>query len=253
MKLQFKIKDQYLLIHALRQNELPFESWEKLQNRIWEKFPRAFYLLSSHPEVIFSGKDYSKSFEEVLKELRLLIKESLESKEFKKLKRETEEYLTFVVKQWQKNEKNALSILEDLSGLEMPDIKVTVLITHPKLRNGIAVPTLNFIGWGHSEEWKNYSTVYLCHEIMHFLTKNTKIMHALIHLMVDNELRVRLNKKGNYFSHKKLGKDVPHYFKEIQDLEKKIYPFWKEYLKDRKGRNIIDLEKEINKEIKRHQ
>ena len=129
-----------------------------------------------------------------------------------------------------------------------------MLITHPKLKNGFAMPRYNTIGWGHSEDWKNYSTVYLCHEIMHLLTKNTKTMHALIQLMTDNELRIRLNKKGRYFTYKKITQatKMPPYFKELWQLEKKIYPYWKEYLKDKKGRNIIDLEKEIERKIKKH-
>jgi len=40
-----------------------------------------------------------------------------------------------VKKQWNKNEKGALKILQDISGLPLPKHKITVYITHPKSRN----------------------------------------------------------------------------------------------------------------------
>ena len=74
-------------------------------------------------------------------------------------------------------------------------------------------------------------------------------MHILIALATDNELRIRLNKNGRYFTYKKTSAE-PLYLKKLWELERKITPYWKEYLKNRKGRSIIDLEKEINRKIK---
>ena len=66
-------------------------------------------------------------------------------------------------------------------------------------------------------------------------------MHAIIELSTDNELRIRLNKKGVYFKKGKF--DVGHSF--LRSLEKKILPQWKEFLKGRKGKSIVNLGKEI--------
>lgn len=254
MKLEFKINKYYLLIHILKQSELSFPEWEKFQNKLcklWEKNPEGYYLFSWYSEAIFIRRKSLLKLDNTLKEAKKLIQEVLRLEDFQRLYEETKKYLPFVENQWQRNKKEALRILEELSGLKLPDKTITVFITHPKLRNGVNFPLFNAIGWGHSEDWQNYSTVYLAHELMHILTfkktKNEKVMHALIELMTDNELRIRFNKKGGrYFKEGKFGVGHP----SLRNLERKILPYWKKYLK-RKEKNIFEFEKEIIKKIKR--
>jgi len=45
--------------------------------------------------------------------------------------------------------------------------------------------------------------------------------HGIIELITDNELRIRLNKKGRYFNEK--GQDVGHPY--LREIEKKILPY----------------------------
>lgn len=256
IKLSFKINKYYLLVNALSQIDLPFPEWVNLQNMLWEKYPRAFYLLTNHSEVAFIGNAPLEEFIKTQKETKKMLKDAFKTKEFQRLYDESKKYLIFLKKEWVKNREEALKILKELSGLDLPNKNITVLITHPNLYRGFALPPYNVMGFGFAEDWKNSSTVYLCHELMHYITKNTRTMHALIKLMTDNELRIRLNKKGKYFifQNPPEQKDSPlyTYFNQLRDLEKKIYPYWKEYLKNQKGRNIIDLEKEIIKKIKKH-
>jgi len=84
---------------------------------------------------------------------------------------------------------------------------------------------------------------------MHILSfekiENFDVIHALIELMTDNELRIRLNRKGVYFRERK--SDVGHQF--LRTLEKRILPHWKLYLKS-KNKNIFVFEKEIIKKLK---
>ncbi|OGM95684.1 hypothetical protein A2532_02880 [Candidatus Wolfebacteria bacterium RIFOXYD2_FULL_48_11] len=170
------------------------------------------------------------------------------SKEFKQLRKETEQHLLQVSKQWDLNKKFTLSFIQEVTGITLPNKTITVFITHPKLANGRALITHNAILWGHEEDWKNYHTVYLCHELMHILTWHTQkdyaVMHALIELMTDNELRIRLNGKGEYFTEN--GQLVGH--KDLQELEQKILPIWQNYLAGKlKAKNIFELEKYIIK------
>lgn len=229
MKFKFRINPDYVFLHAInaRQKNEPFAGWAKFTNNIWEESPEVFYLLAGAPEYILRSSSLptiAKKTQGVLKKIRL-------SKEYRKLIKETREYLVFVEKQWQKNGEQALSILSEISGIELPKVIITVFITHPKLRNGSVVDD-NAIVWGHSEDFKNYTTVYLCHELMHIMTKHdpSDITHAVIELMTDNELRIRLNRRGSYFS-------CPgHAY--LRQLEKKLFPAWKTYLK-RKDKNIL--------------
>jgi hypothetical protein len=48
-----------------------------------------------------------------------------------------------------------------------------------------------------------------------------KISHGIIELITDNELRIRLNKKGKYF--KEQDRDVGHPY--LREIEKKILPY----------------------------
>ena len=49
--------------------------------------------------------------------------------------------------------------------------------------------------WGHKEEYENYTTIYLWHEILHTYFDKTDISHAIIQLITDCELQNRLNGK----------------------------------------------------------
>ena len=254
MKLKFKINKCYLLVHSLNQLVLPFEEWVNLQNRLWEKYQKAYYSITHHPEVAFVQNEPFQGFDITAEEMKKLVKDGLESKEFNALLKEAEKYFTELKKQWEANRKKAVAILTELSGLNFPNDEITVLITHPSYCKGFSMPSDKIISIGYLEDWKNASISYLCHEIMHLYTLNTPIMHALIQLMTDNELRIRLNNEGKYFIFEELPKNnssyLYQYFGKLRELERKIYPYWQDYLKDRKGRTIQDLEQEIKLKLK---
>jgi len=260
MKLEFKINKYYLAGHTFGSKIKSFKEWINLENRIWQKYKNepAYYFINpkyidwalEQMQISFLYSNIELVFKKESKKLQKIYKKIFRSKEFKKLHKETEKYLNFVKNQWKRNEKEIYKIMEKITGLKLPNENITVFITHPKLKNGRNFPDLNAISWGHKEDWKNYSTVYIAHELMHILTfkktKNFDVMHALIELMTDNELRIRLNKKGKYFKENKF--DVGHQF--LRKLEKRILPYWKLYLKS-KDKNIFVFEKEIIKRLAR--
>ncbi|NIA02322.1 MAG: hypothetical protein GWP15_02980, partial [Nitrospirae bacterium] len=172
-----------------------------------------------------------------------IIEELKSSSEFKRLIRETKEYKKFIKAQWQKNSEKVLEIIENTSGLKLPNQCIDVYITHPKLKNGFTIDN-NKIAWGHSEDFLNYSTVYLCHELMHILTKhdNTDVTHAVIELLIDNELRIRLNQFGSYFQFQG--------HKHLAELKEKIFPEWQKFLK-RDKKNIFNFIKEFKSKYMR--
>lgn len=254
LKLKFTLNKYYLLTHALPLSDLPFPAWENLQNRLWKEFPKAYYLLTTHPEAAFMGNNPLQELSHTCNEVKRMIKKAFQSKEFKRLYKESNTYLKFIQKQWSKTGSEAMHILKELSGLSLPQKTISVFITHPKLYRGFALPAYNTIGFGYAEDYKNSSTINLCHEILHLMTRNTRVMHALIELLANNELRIRLNKGGKYFVFQESDetKDSPlyAYVSRMRKFEKKIFPFWKEYLKNKNGRNLINLEKEVTRKIK---
>ncbi|TSC96770.1 MAG: Uncharacterized protein CEN88_268 [Candidatus Berkelbacteria bacterium Licking1014_2] len=228
MKFVFRVNTDYVFLHALNaaQKKEPFEGWKKFANNIWDKTPAIFYFLSGSPEYILFTSS-KNTLPAIAKTAEKTLKETRKTKEYKKISIETEEYGLFVRQQWRKNYKQALSILKDITGFLMPPKKVVVYLTHPKLKNGLTISD-EIIVWGHHEDYKNYTTVYLCHELMHILTdhNNTDLVHAAIELAIDNELRIRLNKKGRYFEY------PCHTY--LQEIERKLLPNWKAYLRQEK-------------------
>jgi len=271
MKFQFKInklaliRDTFVLNndYRLKQKNSPFLFWTKLEKQLWEKFKNepGYYLINpiysdwafKKIYILAEKKGIEKTFLNIAKTIRKIYKDITNSKEFKQLFSETEKYKIFVERQWNKNKNFVLSYFKNDLGLKIPNYTITIYIFHPKSHNGYADCQTKSILWGHPENWKNYTTVYLAHELLHILTykklKDFDVMHALIELATDNELRIRLNKKGKYFIPKQK-KKMPLHIKKLFDLERKIYPYWKEYLKNRKGRNIFDLEREIIQKLK---
>ena len=145
-----------------------------------------------------------------------------------------------IEKEWNNKRINITKIVEEITGEKLSDIKIDVLITHPKLCNGMALPNSDTICWGHKENWDNYSMVYLMHETLHLildkkLGKNN-LTHAIIELIADQELRIRLNKNGIYFKESKEGVGHPFLIK----LSKVLLPYWKKYLKI-KDKNIANF------------
>lgn len=259
MKFEFKINKYYLVGHTVSSPIKPFSEWSKLEKKLWQKYKNesVYYLLNpqhinwtlEQMQISFLYNKIESVFKKEAKKLENIYKEIFKSNEFKRLYRETKKYLDFVENQWIKNEKEVCKILQELSGFKLPNKTITVFLTHPKLRNGRNFPEYNAIGWGHKEDWENYSTVYITHELMHILTleriENFNVMHALIELMTDNELRIRLNRKGVYFKEGKF--DVGHQF--LRTLEKRIMLFWKIYL-EKKNKNIFEFEKEIIRKLR---
>jgi len=239
LKLKFILSKPYLLAHCLNIRNEKIEvvkGWNEFKNKLRRKDNNSFNILGGYPEAWLNVKNIN--LEKIRKTIRFILstkragsnlaKRDSPTAEFNLIYNQTIQFRREVEKEWNKNKKKILSFLEENSGLKLPDTELKILIIHPKLNRGYSIPDSNLICWGHKSEWPNYHTVYLSHEIMHIITWNkdhSKIMHALIELLVDNELRINLNKKGQYFQ-----KDIGH--SNLLKLEKKIYPYWKEFLKE---------------------
>jgi len=228
MRLTFKLNPEYVFLHAINMSQYsePFLGWSRFTNNIWEKDRVVFYFLAGAPEYILfvpslaAKRDLIKKTEKEFKKIK-------QSKEYKRIVSETKNYLSFVKSQWECNEKIALNFLQEIYGATLPKLNIRVYITHPKLRNGMALDEHTIV-WGHSEDFRNYSTVYLAHELLHILTHfdRSDIAHAIIELAADEELRIRLNKKGKYF-------EYPGH-RHLLSVKKKILPYWKKYLREEK-------------------
>ncbi len=232
MKLNFVVDKNYLVAHTLscmKQSGFSSQKYKKdivaFQNYAWNKSQKVYDLLVGRFS-FFPDDLNTKNLKSLAKELNQLSKfldQLSRSKEFKKIYSQTEKYLEFCEKQWNKNCKETNRIVEELTGLNL-NKTFTVYLTHPSQRNGVYLGK-NKIAWGHSEKWKNYTTVYLWHEILHSYFDLSDLSHAIIELITDEEMRSRLNnsKYPPFVGHEYLSK-----------LKKKLLPPWKQYLKSDK-------------------
>jgi len=248
MRMRFTVNPYYLLAHSIEKawGNKPSLRWVKIVQKVQSS---PLFIFKSRWETfakINSGELLGRAFQKTESAFRV----AMRTQEFKRILQETETYCAWVEKEWKQKGKYAIQLLKDIAGIKPPSTTVTVVITHPKLSNGAFIPKENLIFWGHPEEWKNYTIVYLCHELLHIFThkkhSNERIMHAIIELATDNELRIRLNGKGTYFHEGKI--EVGHPM--LRKLERELLPLWQKYLRGTPGvKDIFDLEKKATRKL----
>jgi len=262
MKIEFKINRYALaseIITAQGKNPNIFPFFKNTYKKIWNSYfddPEFFFIQTNHApwgiqmiNLRANKTGFVKSFTHSAQFIEQIYQEIFKTIAFKKIERETKAYLQKIESQWRKKEPLIETYIKD--SLRIPEIKepITVYIFHPKLSEGRAYYKDRVILWGHKELWENYSIVYITHEILHILLggicKDKIITHALIELATDNELRVRLNPQDTYFV--KNGIYQGHEYQ--RKLVKKIYPSWKNFLKNRIP--FLEFEKKLALAYKR--
>jgi len=236
MKLEFLVNKKYTFLHAFNQHqhEEPFEGWSRFTWNIWDKYPQECYLLAGFAEWPLLSK---KSLNTLSVKSEKLLKKWLKTPQVKRLIKETEKYRNWLEKEWGKKEGKALNELEKIIKIPLPKKKISVYVTHPKLKNGMAINKTTIV-WGHKEDWPNYSIIYLCHEILHTILWDyaSDITHAIIELATDQELRTRLTGRGEYFKEGKF--NVGH--TDLRKFIERLLPRWRKYLNKPK-QNLKDF------------
>lgn len=197
---------------------------DAFSNQAYLLSPNCYNLIVNHlsPVILSDGKTYKTLLESLPQYLNNLKKQP----EYKKILKQTETYKDLCETRWQKKFPKTLKIMEELTGLKF-SYDFDVYITHPSLANGRSYPEDHTIVWGHNEDWPNYTIIYLWHEILHYYikpneSKNPELVHCVIELLTDNELRYRLN-----------GTVYPPFIGHnlLETNKAKIYPQWQLYLK----------------------
>lgn len=255
IKLRFKI-DKYHLAYnlCLRYFKDKKQSkWQELKNELHSKYGDYSGFLFFEPKYIgynLNLIDFNrKQGIGLVRDMDIVLgifNDIFISTQFKKSLAETEKYKKKVSNEWQKNGEKALRLLKDISRIEMKNNNVDVFILHPSLDSG-SYTGLNTIEWGSPDHFKNYQTIGLSHELLHLFTEKQAdwMMHGIIYLAADEELRIRLNKSKKYFREG----SVKTYHKKLIGISRKLLPHWKEYLKDGNKENIIDFWKRMHKNI----
>ena len=230
--LHFQIDKRHLVFHTLTNcsaqrfvNQTPDQTVVAFQNAAWEKDKAAYQFLRygiSETSLI-----KGENFAELAVRADQFLDQMIDDSSFALVFEKTSQSLSMVQSEWESNRSQSEEHIFDITNLKV-DGKFTVLLTHPAQKQGCFLREENKILWAYRNTWPNYNTVYIWHEMLHGFIPGGELEHAVIQLISDNELRIRLNK----------GKYPPleghHHLKKLMRL---LLPEWRTYLRKRKLEN----------------
>jgi len=243
MNLSFEINKDLLLSSLLFSDKSEARNLIiPLKNKLWEKYklPYSHFLKGNDYKNIFA--DMGNNLNNLVTQTRNMFEEGIKTEEFEKLLSETESYKKWLENEWNSKKDTVIEILRDILRIEIPVDKVTIYVVDPRIGGGSYLGN-NRIFWGHTEDWTNYNVVYMAHEFLHTFIPSGEIEHCLIELATDNELRIRMNRKSEYFIED--GQPVGHDY--LREKEKYLLPSWEKYLKN-KDKNLFDIIGELKQE-----
>ncbi len=144
------------------------------------------------------------------------------TKEYERIRDQTKNSIERCKGEWDKNFEKTSDFLSNY-GIEV-DGKYKIWMSHPAIRAGQNIGR-NDIIWADRNDWPNYNTVYIWHEILHsYFDKfgvKKMIEEVIVQLLTDNEMRKMLN-----------GTDYPPFegHDDTVNMMEAIYPDWKEFL-----------------------
>jgi hypothetical protein len=219
LQLHFTIDNHYLIAHTLASRDR-FSSNKyredivAFQNYAWGLSQSSYQALAGRLSLaLFFATSSIEALAAYLTQLE-------QSPAFATIHQQTQDFVTVVQAQWERNYAVSSGAIQELTGFDLHQTFV-VRLTHPSLCNGRYLGD-NVFTWGHREEWPNYATVYLWHEILHAYFPFDDLSHALIQLLTDNELRAILNTGTSY------PPLVGH--QALFPLMENCLPYWRDYL-----------------------
>lgn len=238
MDFNFRIHKDLLTASLLfRHNPKDNGRFTELRNKMWNKHREAYEVQNNTDYRFIFADNYRKKLENILEKTEALLTDTEKSSEYQGFYQETLEYKDWLENEWKTKKDEVEKHLKNIIKTDLLPKDFEVLVIHPAVGGGSYLGEGKIL-WGHSEDWSNYSLVYLIHEALHEYFEQSDLTHALIELIADNELRLRLNKKGEYLLCG--GKSVGHEY--LRKLEEKILPSWREYVKQGADLgNIFDL------------
>jgi hypothetical protein len=250
LRLRFAINDDMQISRIIWRFHNPLGKTNRdiatIQDLAKKSSPEMFEWINNKFSTGNSEIPIGETEESFLQKYNLYIKQITETPEYQKIRQETEKHLRECQTQWEQNYPQTSEIIHDLTRIDL-NKSMTVYILHPSLHVGSQSFGKNIINWGHRENWPNYTTVYLWHEIMHSYLENSDLAHAIIQLIADNELRTRLN-GGSYGQ-----PDSPQRYEghpSLFPLMDQILPAWQEYMKlETSKRNIYDFIEKVKPTI----
>ncbi len=261
LKLEFKVDKYHLaykyVLKYFGNPDAPSE-WAELKRSLAEKYEAYPGFLFFEPADVGHGLLWFNQWSQGSTVIRdkdtvdRVFESIFESEVFKKGYSETDGYKNRLEKLW--NENTAyVQKYEDIIRLNT-SAEAIVLVLHPEIETGSYIGN-NVIEWGNPDLYDNYQLIGLCHEFLHVLTEEQFneskteeekwLLHSLIYLSADEELRLRINGDNGYF----MSGAVERYHSRLIETARQNLSAWKEYATNNEKDNIIDLYENLRKSV----
>ena len=243
LDLNFILDEEYNICYSLFRYESRKDRFEKeelkdfvefancMREACPQEYERLFNILRATDEDILVYGVYKTPFPGTceIEDMDVFFEYAKSTASFQKILSEVEEYLEECRQEWLGNYEVAFRTMTEVTGIDFHR-EFDVYISHPKLQEGCHFADKK-IAWGHYNEFPNYITVYLWHEVMHDYMKFDDVSHAVSEMAVDNHLRTVFN-GGEYFP--LIGHDF------TGEIREAIYTEWLKYLES-ENKNINDF------------
>ncbi len=228
----FELDEDFLAAITIQHGKSGQEIVE-LKNRLWEQYRDEYKALKKvHNESEFGLTP------ELVKQNKILfphiISETKSCKFFTNWLKGAEDFKFKSEEEWKRNYEKSSALMKDITGLDL-SLTINVYILNPANHIGRSLGN-NTVAWGAPDEFHQYTTIYIWHEILHSYMKLNNISHSIIELATDNELRVRMN--GGTME-PLIGHDY------LKDVRKILFDSdWNEYL-NTKNTNLIEFQEKM--------
>lgn len=222
MNLKFVVNDYVLIWNLLFQASIS-ERVHKLKQKLWINYKKEYNNTYRDKELILKdAKNFIPNDDTIYNIV-------LETKEYEKIKKDTEKYRNQVLKIWDNNKKEATKIIKSITRLDLKPYQVLVVNEHLDILDTTTVKDakINTVVLG-KKVTADTSIKLLVELVFQILKRELKdykveykdIVDAAIELAVLNEFPTRLTGRSHYLT----GDPTLNY------LKRQMYPYWLMYL-----------------------
>lgn len=221
MKVEFVVND-YLLAWNLLFRPSISEDIQTMKERLWKNYPKQYMKMErENVEILKYTNDFIPDDDTIYNFI-------FNTEEFQIVKKQTDKYRRFLMKIWDKHQKEIQNSLRDLLRFKV-DNSYQILVVHPFLDNVEFLkknPKKNIV-WGKKEDTENGLKAIIRilftlvkYEIGDYQATNKEMVNAILDLMVTNEIYTRLSGYSKY----------EEGLKKLKLLKKQLYPYWLMYM-----------------------
>ena len=222
MNLKFVVNDYVLIWNLLFQASIN-EKVHKLKQKLWINYKKEYNNTYRDKELILKDtKNFIPNDDTIYNIV-------LETKEYEKIKKDTEKYRNEVLKIWDNNKKEATKILKAITKLDLKPYQILVVSEQLDIIDTTTVKDakINTVVLGKKVTADTTMKLLvelvfqiLKHEFKEYKVEYKEIVDAVVELAVLNEFPTRLTGRSHYLT----GDPTLNF------LKRQIYPYWLMYL-----------------------